>query len=72
MAAQLQKFLSDQELIVSIVKTDKQAFSLLYDKYANALFCVIYGITGKQIISEELLQRSFSIIWSKSADYDPK
>jgi len=61
----------EQNLILAIVKKDKVAFLLLYDKYAKSVFSVLCGITGDENLSEELLQRAFCLFWSSASDYQP-
>lgn len=62
---------SDEHIIKAIIKKDPAAISQLYDKYASALFGLIYSVTGDQMLSEEILLRSFCIFWESAANYQP-
>jgi len=62
----------EQHLVELLRKQDQQALNLLYDKYGQALFGVIYRIVKNKQIAEEVLQTTFFKIWDKGADYDPQ
>lgn len=66
------KHTTEQHLVDLLKKKDQHVLSILYDKYGQALFGVIYRIVKNQQIAEEVLQTSFFKIWSKGANYDPK
>lgn len=55
---------SEQTMTDAVLNRDKNSFSLVYDKYATAVFGVIYRITGNQKLSEHLLQQCFCEFWN--------
>lgn len=61
----------DVNLISRLKAQDEQALSLLYDKYAPALFGVIKRICKDDTVAQDLLQETFITIWKKSDAYDP-
>lgn len=61
---------SQEQLIVLISKGNQKAFAYLYDNYSQALFGVIYKITGSQEDAEDVLQLAFVKIWSNFESYN--
>ena len=51
---------------------DSSALTSLYNKYAPALFGVIYRMCNDRAIAEDLLQESFVKIWQQASAYDPE
>lgn len=66
------KHTTEQHLIDLLKKKDQHVLKLLYDKYGQALFGVIYRIVKNQQVAEEVLQTSFYKIWDKGAKYNPQ
>lgn len=55
----------DKELICNIIKGDKKAFRLLFDRYYQKLFhSAIYYLSSKEL-AEEAVSDVFYTIWSK-------
>jgi RNA polymerase sigma factor (sigma-70 family) len=63
---------TDQEkiLIEKLKSRDEKALSLLYDKYAAALYGMILKIVKREELAEDVLQESFIKIWSSISQYD--
>ena len=61
----------DKTLIQQLKNKDERALSLLYDKYAGALYSVILKMTRDEALSQDLLQETFIAIWNKSQLYNP-
>lgn len=55
--------LSEETLILLLKKKNQQAFSYLYDHYADALFGVICRIVDSSEHAEEVIQDVFVKIW---------
>lgn len=62
--------IKEQELVTLLCKRDKQAMSILYDRYATALLGVIFKIIGDREIAEDVLQETFYKIWTKIVQYN--
>ena len=61
----------DLELIERLQRQDHAALSALYDKYAGALYGVIFRMCKNGYLAEDLLQETFVKIWRKADQYDP-
>lgn len=61
----------DLLLAMAIGKSDQQALSKLYDKYAPVLAGVISRIVQKDSLAEEVLQKVFQQVWSEAGSFDP-
>ncbi len=59
-----------ENLLAQLQHRTERSFSLLYDKYADALFSVLYQIVERKEIAEDLLQDTFVKIWKKIDTYD--
>ncbi len=66
----MSKTLSEEELVVRLVKKDQSALDYLYDRYSGALYGIIFRILKKEEISEDVLQEVFLKIWDKIETYD--
>lgn len=61
---------NDTALIEQIQNKDERAFSLLYDKYAGAIYSVILKMTKDEGKAQNLLQDTFMTVWNKVDTYD--
>jgi RNA polymerase sigma factor (sigma-70 family) len=63
---------TDQETnLVELLRAgDEKALSLLYDKYAPALYGVALKIVKREELAEDVLQETFIKIWSAFSHYD--
>jgi len=62
---------SEQDLIVALKERNNNAFSYLYDNYANALYGIIKQIiTDNHELASDVLQEVFINIWRKIETYD--
>jgi RNA polymerase sigma-70 factor (ECF subfamily) len=64
------KFLSEQELVALLKQQNNPAFAYLYEKYAKALYNIIFQLTGDLETSNDILQQVFTTIWQKIQMYD--
>jgi RNA polymerase sigma-70 factor (ECF subfamily) len=62
---------ADAELVRRMQAGDQQAFATFYDRFAPALFSMIYAILHDQKESEDVLQEAFVHMWKRTATYDP-
>jgi RNA polymerase sigma-70 factor, ECF subfamily len=51
--------INDDELVLATLNGDVQAFSLLVEKYSNALCSVAYGVMGDFHLAQDIVQESF-------------
>jgi RNA polymerase sigma-70 factor, ECF subfamily len=58
------------ELVIGLQNKSEEAFSVLYDDYAAALFGIVFKIVRNKAIAEELLQDVFVKIWKHIDAYD--
>lgn len=65
------KRLSQEELLHSIRKGDKAAFSILFDTYSPVIFAIIKKSCPDIKSSEDLLQKTFIKIWQGIPTFDP-
>ncbi len=60
----------EQDIIVLLQRKDKSAVSLLYERYAAALYGVICRLITNEEIAKETLQDVFVKIWNNGDKYD--
>ena len=60
----------DAELISKCKKGDKEAFGLLYERYAASLFRYIYAHLDSREDAEDLTEEVFWIIWQMIGSYN--
>ncbi|MBW7885169.1 MAG: sigma-70 family RNA polymerase sigma factor [Caldilineaceae bacterium] len=66
----LQSELSDEVLMARIQARDTEAFSLLYDRYAQTIFSMAaHLLSGGE--AEEIVQEIFLRLWRRAGQYDP-
>ncbi len=63
--------MTDIELISSIVKRNRQAFDLFYDRYAQIIFNLCVRILREEAEAEDVLQEIFVQIWREAERFDP-
>lgn len=61
---------TEVELVIKLKARDEQAFSFLYDRYAQALFGIICQIVTPEETAEDVLQQTFLKIWKGINQYD--
>lgn len=62
---------TEDELVASLKRNEKQAFTYLYDHYSGALYGIIYKILRNEETAADVMQEVFVKIWRKINDYDP-
>ncbi len=61
---------SDADLLRLSADGDKDAFSILYDRFSRPLFSLILKILGNPTEAEDVVQEVFVELWSKAMDFD--
>jgi RNA polymerase sigma-70 factor (ECF subfamily) len=61
---------NDNFLIQQLKDKDELALSLLYDKYAGAIYSVIVKMVRDEGKAQNLLQDTFMTVWDKAESYD--
>ncbi|WP_370104674.1 RNA polymerase sigma factor, partial [Winogradskyella sp.] len=61
---------NDNFLIQQLKDKDERALSLLYDKYAGAIYSVIIKMVRDEGKAQNLLQDTFMAVWDKAESYD--
>ena len=57
--------ISDTHFISRLKRHDRNAFELLYDKYASALYGAIIRLVEDEQLAQNLLQESFQEYWAQ-------
>lgn len=61
---------NDSFLIQQLKDKNERALSLLYDKYAGAIYSVIIKMVRDEGKAQNLLQDTFMTVWDKAESYD--
>jgi RNA polymerase sigma-70 factor (ECF subfamily) len=64
--------LSDAELVARMVRGDRSAVALLYERHKLPLFALARGMLRSAAEAEDLLHDVFLEAWRRSADYSPE
>jgi RNA polymerase sigma-70 factor, ECF subfamily len=59
----------DEALIARLAAGDTAALSLLYDRYAGAVYSLVARIVGDRQVAEDLLQEVFVRVWQRAGTY---
>lgn len=62
---------SDETLVALVVQRDVTAFTLLYDRYAPAIYAMAVYMLGK-VEAEEIVQEAFLRLWHRADQFDPE
>jgi RNA polymerase sigma-70 factor (ECF subfamily) len=58
--------LDDAELVAQVAQGDKQAFLVLYDRYASRVHAVTVRVLRDPMLAEEATQDTFVKLWSRA------
>ena len=64
--------MSDDRIVSLLQQSGQEGLSLLYERYANALYGVIFHIVRDTPAAEEVLQDALMKIWKNAANFDPE
>lgn len=70
-AALLSDEIPDDALIARIVLRDRDAFALLFDRYAGKALGFATRILGDQALAEDVIQEAFWRVWQRAGSFDP-
>ena len=60
----------EEQLVQLLKNKDREAFTVLYDNYCNALYGVIFRIVNDEPLAQDILQEVFVKIWKNMEHYD--
>jgi RNA polymerase sigma factor (sigma-70 family) len=64
-----ERILTDEQLIVSVLQGNQQAFRLLLERYSNQIFKIVFGIVRNQKDAEDITQEAFIQIYQSLSSY---
>jgi RNA polymerase sigma factor (sigma-70 family) len=64
--------MSDRDVLNTIAEGDVEALEVLYQRYAQALYSLAYGIVSDHQVAEDLLQETFLRVWRHGGTYSPQ
>ena len=63
--------MTDAELISNIVKRDRRAFDLFYERYSQVIFNLCIRILRDEAEAQDAMQEIFVQIWKEAERFDP-
>lgn len=61
----------DEVLIMRVIARNRDAFSMLYDRYAGRALGFATRIVGDQTLAEDVIQEAFWRVWLRAVTFDP-
>jgi RNA polymerase sigma factor (sigma-70 family) len=61
----------DDDLHRRLVLGDREAFDVLYRRYAPAAFGLAYRVTGQDLLAQDVVHDSFLALWKAPEAFDP-
>lgn len=65
------RIVADNEIIVLLAQSSRQALPVIVDKYGDALFGILTKMVGAKELAEDLLQEALVKVWKNADSYDP-
>jgi RNA polymerase sigma-70 factor, ECF subfamily len=62
--------LADEELMELAARNDADAFEVILERHADAVFSLSYRMCGARPLAEDVAQESLLALWRKGASYD--
>jgi RNA polymerase sigma-70 factor (ECF subfamily) len=62
--------LADEELMERVADNDADAFEVVMERHADAVFGLIYRMCGRAALAEDVAQEVFLTLWRRAASYD--
>jgi RNA polymerase sigma-70 factor (ECF subfamily) len=62
--------LADEELMQLVAGGDADAFEVVLDRHADAVFSLAYRMCGRRSLAEDIAQESFLSLWRSAPRYD--
>jgi RNA polymerase sigma-70 factor (ECF subfamily) len=63
---------SDEALMADVARGDAAALSALYDRYERGTFNLILRLAGSRPMAEELMQETFTRVWTAARLFQPE
>jgi RNA polymerase sigma-70 factor (ECF subfamily) len=63
---------SDEALMAAVARGDAAALSALYDRYERGTFNLILRLAGSRPMAEELMQETFTRVWTGARLFRPE
>jgi RNA polymerase sigma-70 factor, ECF subfamily len=64
--------LSDEHLMCLVADLGAEAFGVLYDRHAGAVYGLCRRMVGSTALADDICQEAFLAIWRSGGRYDPK
>lgn len=61
--------LTEEQLVLGLQQRSQQVMSVLYDRYAAAMYGVIKKVVNDEAAAEDIMQEVFVKIWQRGAQY---
>jgi RNA polymerase sigma-70 factor (ECF subfamily) len=62
--------LADEELMQLVAANDADAFEVVLERHADAVFSLAYRMCGRRSLAEDVAQEAFLSLWRNGARYD--
>lgn len=62
--------LADEELMERVVRNDADAFEIVMERHADAVFAIIYRMCGRRALAEDAAQEVYLTLWRSAGRYD--
>lgn len=62
----------DAELVYRVANGDREAFLILYDRYASRVYALALKMLGESMAAEEATQDSFLKLWTRAGTFNPQ
>jgi RNA polymerase sigma-70 factor (ECF subfamily) len=63
---------SDEELLLLVASGDREAFAVLWRRFAPAVVTVAARFLGEQAAAEDVAQEVFTSVWRSARRYEPR
>jgi RNA polymerase sigma-70 factor (ECF subfamily) len=70
-ASAILRMLADEELMQLVGEDDSAAFTIVYERHADAACALAFRMCGRRVIAEDVVQEAFLSLWRGAASYDP-
>jgi RNA polymerase sigma-70 factor (ECF subfamily) len=64
--------LADEDLLLLVRGGDADAFAIVYERHASAVYSLAYRMMGSRAAAEDVAQEAFLSAWRSAAHYDQR
>lgn len=64
--------MADEDLMGLVADMDADAFEIVYDRHATAVYSLCYRIAGSRSLADDVCQETFLSVWRAAGRYDPR